>query len=557
MHQGWTHKAEQWLAQESNTEYQKIIKEALQNHALLEDLFGTRLEFGTAGLRGALGPGPNRMNETVVHQTSLAIARYIKTMNEHPIVVIGYDARNKSDTFARLASHVFLSEGITVFEFPYIVPTPLLAHAVVRLKASAGVMITASHNPPQDNGYKVYWSNGAQIIPPHDSGISAIFDSLPFPPQKIPEASPEEVPEEVAQEYMAAVQALRVHKTQPLKIVYTPLHGVGGEWVQQTLSSAGYDDLHVVKEQFEPNGDFPFAPFPNPEEPQSMELAFALAEKLEADIIIANDPDADRLAVAIRVHGAYQKLTGDQVGLLLADDLLKNKQWNRPLVATTIVSSSQLKQLSEEYNTAYAETLTGFKWIANAAIAHDGDFVMGFEEALGYSVFDVARDKDGVSAALLLCDIASNAKKEGKTLRDKLFDIYKRHGFALSKQKSLQKPGAAGKQEIDAIMNTLRNNPPSEIAQIPVIKRCDILTSLETDCTNQSTKIVNLPQSDVLSFYLQDGSRIIVRPSGTEPKIKFYFETKCVIHSVDDWKQCEQQNAKQIQSLTEALLNTL
>ena len=551
----WIQKANAWLKNETDINYKRIIQEAIQDEGLLEEYFGSRLEFGTAGLRGALGPGPNRMNETVVHQTSLAIAKYICAKHESPSVVIGYDARNKSDTFSRLASQVFMSEGVQVHEFPFIVPTPLLAHAVVRLGASAGVMITASHNPPSDNGYKVYWSNGAQIIPPHDKGISGIFDGLPFPPVPVPEKVPDVVPQYVSDEYMDAVQALRVHKGGPLSIVYTPLHGVGGVWVQKTLEQAGYTDLHLVKEQFQPDGNFPFAPFPNPEEPKSMELAFALAQKCSADIIIANDPDADRLAVAIRYGDDFLKLTGDQVGLLLADDLLRNRTWDRPMVATTIVSSSQLKSIAKEFQAEYVETLTGFKWIANAAIEHSGEFVVGFEEALGYSVADVARDKDGVSAALLVCDIAAKAKKEGKTLRNFLFEIYKRHGFALSQQKSIKKPGASGKQEISEMMERLRNAPPTKIAGVSVVEQRDIHTSIQTNMIEGTTKEISLPKSNVLSFFLEDGTRIIVRPSGTEPKIKFYFETLTKIEHLNDWEQAQHQNQTRIDILIDDLLH--
>lgn len=555
MKSDWKTKALAWLNNEKEPTYKEIIENALKNEELLEEYFGSRLEFGTAGLRGALGPGPNRMNETVVHQTSLAIARYISSTHEKPSVVIGYDARNKSDTFARLASQVFLSEGVQVYEFPYIVPTPLLAHAVVRMNASAGVMITASHNPPSDNGYKVYWSNGAQIIPPHDSGISTIFDALPFPPKQVQDTAPQEVPSFVAEEYMDAVQALRIHNGGPLRIVYTPLHGVGGTWVEQTLKRAGYTDLHLVQEQFQPDGDFPFAPFPNPEEAKSMELAFSLAESCGADIIIANDPDADRLAVAIRYGEDFLKLTGDQVGLLLANDLLKNKDWDRPMVATTIVSSSQLKSIAKEHNAEYVETLTGFKWIANAAIDHNGEFVVGFEEALGYSVADVARDKDGVSAALLICDLASKAKQEGKTLRHYLFDIYARHGFALSQQKSIKKPGATGKLEIAAMMDKLRSAPPTHIAGAKVVEKRDIQTLESTDLRTSIVTPLSLPKSNVLSFFLNDGTRIVVRPSGTEPKIKFYFETHTKIDHIDGWEQSQLQNQKRIQELINDLIH--
>jgi len=550
MNPDWLNTAQNWKRIEQNPKYVEMIDQAIHDPGMLEEYFGSRLEFGTAGLRGALGPGPNRMNSVVVHQTSLAIARYLKQVapNEKTIV-IGYDARRKSDEFARLASQVFLAEGFLVYEFSYIVPTPLLAHAVVRLGAAAGVMITASHNPPTDNGYKVYWSNGAQIIPPHDSGISQIFDSLPFPPVAVPQTEPNPVPETVSVEYMDAVQALRVREASDLRIVYTPLHGVGGEWVKNTLEKAGYSDLHVVEQQFQPDGAFPFAPFPNPEDPQSMELAFSLAQKIQADIIIANDPDADRLAVAIRIDDGFQKLTGDQVGLILAADLLQNRQWNSPMVATTIVSSSQLKQLAIEYNAEYVETLTGFKWIANAAITHNGDFVMGFEEALGYSVADVARDKDGVSAALLICDIASASKAQGQTLKDRLFDIYQRHGFALSQQKSLKRPGATGKIEIQKMMQQFRENPPDSIMGIPVIARCDVQQSIQTDCITGVSSKIELPKSNVLTYHLEDRSRIIVRPSGTEPKIKFYFEVQSPISNLSDWETVEQQNQGKIHTL--------
>ena len=554
-------KAQAWLANEQDPEAKKILQAIINDPKQLQECFGSRLEFGTAGLRGEMGPGPNRMNATVVLQTSTSIARYIKGFSDTPSVVIGFDARNNSDRFADIASAAFRSEGIKVYFFPYLVPTPLLAHAVVKLKASAGVMITASHNPPKDNGYKVYWSNGAQIIPPHDKGISTIINGLPFPPPAPRDSPPHTiVPQEITNGYMDAVQALRVHHNTGVKIVYTPLHGVGGVWVDQTLRKAGHNALYVVEEQFQPDGDFPFAPFPNPEEAGSMTLAFSLAEREKADIIIANDPDADRLAVAIRVNNTYQKLTGDQVGLLLAEDLLTHGTWRNPMIATTIVSSSQLQAIAKAHQAVYQETLTGFKWIANKAIEHDkaiGEFVMGFEEALGYSVGPVARDKDGVSAALLICDLASYAKEQGKTLLDLLFDIYKKHGFALSEQKSIKKPGSEGKKEITAIMETLRKNPPKSFVGSQIIEQRDISTGISLNLQTNEHTTINLPKSNVLVFFLENNERIIVRPSGTEPKIKFYFEVKRPISSIEEWTEIEDSCRMRIKTLQAAFLSLL
>ncbi|MEC7987285.1 MAG: phospho-sugar mutase [Myxococcota bacterium] len=553
--------AQAWLKHERDPQYKEEIRKAMQDPTLLQEYFGSRLEFGTAGLRGEMGPGPNRMNETVVLQTSTAIAKYIRSFHSSPSVVIGYDARTRSDHFAKIASAAFRTEGVTVFFFPYIVPTPLLAHAVVELNATAGVMITASHNPPKDNGYKVYWSNGAQIIPPHDKGISQIIDTLPFPPPE-PNATTKQhiVPEAISTGYMDAVQSLRVHQETGIKIVYTPLHGVGGSWVERTLRRAGHTDLHLVKEQFEPDGNFPFAPFPNPEEDGSMSLAFELAQREQADVIIANDPDADRLAVAIRVDHTFQKLTGDQVGLLLANDLLRFRQWQNPMVATTIVSSSQLKDIATEYDADYKETLTGFKWIANQAIVHDrgdGEFVIGFEEALGYSVGSVARDKDGVSAALLICDLVAYAKSQNKTLIDFLFEIYRKHGFAISAQKSIKKPGSAGKKEISAMMDSFRNTPPKSFSGSEVIEQRDILHGTVKNMRTGDIQTVELPKSNVLVFFLDNDERVIVRPSGTEPKIKFYFEVKRAISTLSEWTKVEEDCKIRIQTLQTGLLSQL
>jgi phosphomannomutase len=553
--------AHEWLLQDTEPAHCSAILGLIEagKQAELQELFHGRLQFGTAGLRGEMGPGPNRMNVSVVRRTSIGIARYLAQEGiESPSVVIGYDARHGSELFAKQAAACFFREGVKVYLFDVLVPTPLLAHAVVELKASAGVMVTASHNPPKDNGYKVYWSNGAQIIPPHDKGIAAVIDALPMEPIEVP-LQPEVhgVPDAVVNHYLAEVQKLRVRSDNGATVVYTPMHGVGGAWVKRALEDAGYQSFHMVPSQAEPDGDFPTVAFPNPEEPGAMDAAMQLGEEVGADVVLANDPDADRLAVALPTENGYQKLTGDQIGLILAEDLLRhhNPQMNA-LVATTVVSSSQLKDIAEHHGAAYAETLTGFKWIANKAIEHDaagGQFVLGFEEALGYSAGSVARDKDGVSAALLLADLVSSLKSEGSSLLQYLGELYLRHGFSLSHQKSLRKPGQRGSAEISAIMGNLRDDPPYRLCGSKIDQIDDLLSGFSFFPESGKNIPIDLPKSDVLVFKMK-GERIVVRPSGTEPKIKFYFEVRKPLSSLEAQGSVAQQCRERIDELQEAML---
>ena len=565
--ENWIKTAQNWLQYEAEKENIVPIQELISNGSPsdLQEFFGSGLQFGTAGLRGEMGYGPNRMNRTVVQRTSLGIANYLQTKNiKTPSVVIGYDARNNSTTFAEDTAKVFAQSGCRVYLFSYLVPTPLLSYATIQLGCDVGIMITASHNPPKDNGYKVYWSNGAQIIPPHDKGIAEQIAKLPAKPIVLQATldSIMEVPEKISEGYRQAVQELRVHDTTGVKIVYTPLHGVGGEWIRQTLQRAGHTNFHVVSEQYEPNGNFPFAPFPNPEEKGSMDLAIELAEKIDADIIIANDPDADRLAVISKESNGLYQFTGDQIGLLLATDLLQHGDFGQtPLVATTVVSSSVLSDIANTYKASYAETLTGFKWIANKAIEYDnnmqnnGKFALGFEEALGYSIGDVARDKDGVSAALLISDLASKAKRDGQTLRDLLLQIYQQYGYSSSKQVSIKKTGSQGKKEIERILADLRDDPPVNFAGSEVEHFYDILAGKHINLSDGTSTEVELPKSNVLIFKLQNNERVIVRPSGTEPKIKFYFEVKRKLADVNQWQEIETKCLERIQELENFLFD--
>ncbi|MCA9571903.1 MAG: phospho-sugar mutase, partial [Myxococcales bacterium] len=480
-------------------------------------------------------PGPNRMNRALVRRVSAGLAAYVGAQAPGGRVVIGFDGRNGSREFAEDTARVLGEAGLDVMLFDEVCPTPVLAHAVVFVGAAAGVMVTASHNPPEDNGYKVYWSNGAQIVAPHDAGISAAIDAVDTP-MGVPELADlraagivREVPPEAHADYLARVKALRVHPDAPtgLRIVYTAMHGVGTATVREVMEDVGYT-LTLVAAQAEPDGDFPTVRFPNPEEPGALDLAKALAAEVDADIVVANDPDADRLAVVVPTADGWRQLSGNEVGCLLAEDLLANGPTDRErLVATTIVSSTLLSRIAAAHGAVYAETLTGFKWIANAAIPFDangGRFVMGYEEALGYSVGDVVRDKDGVSAVLLFCDLAAHLKQRGETVLDALEALYRQHGVHAARQVSLKGPGAEGARRIQALMARLRDKELATLAGRDVVTRTDVLTGTRIDLQTGDLQRVDLPKSNVLAWTLDDGSRVLARPSGTEPKIKFYYE---------------------------------
>lgn len=496
-----------------------------QTQALLDDpdpselnaAFGQMLRFGTAGLRGRLGPGPNRMNQALVRRASAGFGRHLIECFSSGSVAVGFDARHGSRQFAEDTARVLAGLGLTVYLDDCPRPTPCLAFAVKYMGCIGGVMVTASHNPPADNGYKVYWADAAQIIPPHDvaiaAQIAAIADLGGVVLADLSTVKP--IPAEVMQAYAAEVDALRTFDgPTDLTIVYTAMHGVGRDTVVSTLNRNGYTAVHPVTEQADPDPDFPTVAFPNPEEPGALDLALAQATRLGADVIIANDPDADRLAVALPTTTGFRALSGNELGALIAADRLAHgARGKNPLVATTVVSSQLLQKQAAAAGVAYAQTLTGFKWIANAAMNHDGRFLFGFEEAIGYSVGEVVRDKDGVSAALVLCDVLARAKANGRSGWDLLADIYAQHGVHRSVQHSIRMPGAAGAAQIAGIMHGLRAKPPKAIAGQAVSAVLDF-----------ATDDTGLPPTNLLRFTCADGARVLARPSGTEPKIKFYFE---------------------------------
>jgi phosphomannomutase len=540
----WAAEARAWIAEDpdprTRTELEGLLHAGDQKE--LRERFATRLAFGTAGIRGTIGAGPGRMNRVLVRRVTAGLANYlIATVPDcrRKGVVVARDGRHMSPEFAEDTAGVLVGAGIPVHYFEDPVPTPVCAFAVTALGASAGIMITASHNPPADNGYKVYWGNGAQIIPPHDAGMGHAIDAVgSLASVRLIDTGEARrqgvlmhVPSWVTEGYLKAILSLRKHPelTPDLKIVYTPLHGVGGPWATEAFLRAGFGRLLTVREQLAADPDFPTVRFPNPEEPGAMDLAMALARKEDADLVLANDPDADRLAAAVRDRsGAWRQLTGNELGLLLAHYLLtEHPPSGGHVVMTTVVSSSLLRRIADGLGAEYAETLTGFKWIANQAIEMERKgiaFVFGFEEALGYTAGDVVRDKDGISTALLAADLAGFLKTQGKDFLDRLEEIYRQFGLAVSAQKSVVLPGSEGLARMQAITAGLRAHPPEAIAGRPVIARTDIQAGTRWTRDRGGEEPIDLPESDVLIFELEGGSRIIVRPSGTEPKIKYYFE---------------------------------
>ena len=531
---------EAWICRDPDEATRKELQELLDkdNHTELQDRFRGRLSFGTAGLRGVMGAGPNRMNRLVIRESACGLARYLLTVNPASIelgVVVSYDGRLQSRLFAEETASVFAAFGFKVHLSKGPLPTPICAYALRAFGAAAAAMVTASHNPPEYNGFKVYWGNGAQIIPPHDTGIAeaiekASQDEIPFIPltEAIEKGMVNYFGPKLFQAYMSQVSMLTNHPTSPIQndltLAYTPLHGVGAEAVEHALKLAGFTKTFTVASQRQPDGHFPTVRFPNPEEPGAMDAVLELAKNKGADLALANDPDADRLAVAVRREdGSYQMLTGNEIGVLLGFDLINGYPRNA-CVGTTIVSSRLLSAIAEAHDVECFEVLTGFKWIANGAMDREltgKRFLMGYEEALGYTIGDLVRDKDGVSALVAFALLAARLKRQETNLLNLLELIYRKYGFYGTEQVSLKlDPNAEG----PSLGDKLRQAQPSEIFGQKIQRIDDLKSSTRYDLVNNSETAIDLPTSDVLSYFLEDGSRIIVRPSGTEPKVKCYYE---------------------------------
>ncbi|THJ67825.1 phospho-sugar mutase [Arthrobacter echini] len=504
----------------------------------LRDRFSGPLAFGTAGLRAALGAGPNRMNRVVVRRAAAGVAAHALELAAGaytPRAVVGFDARHNSRIFAEETAAIFAARGIQTFLMPRELPTPVLAYAIRALECEVGIMVTASHNPPQDNGYKVYLggraveedARGVQIVAPHDAGIAAHIDAVGE--VELADGGWTVLPGSIETDYIASVSSLADPTTgRDLRIVLTPLHGVGGRTALSVLATAGFDDVTVVERQAEPDPDFPTVAFPNPEEPGALDLALETAAQVDADLVIANDPDADRVALAAREPstGTWRMLRGDEVGSLLGLHLVArltgeaadpggSDAGRGTVFANSIVSSRLLGRIAESSGITHVRTLTGFKWIARV---HDLSY--GYEEALGYCVApELVRDKDGISAALLLAELAASTRAAGRTLFDLLDDAYLLHGVHASDQLSIR---VESLDLLGELMSRLRQNPPSSLAQSPV--------RVAEDLADGSAQ---LPPTDGLLYLTEDATRVIVRPSGTEPKLKCYLEVVETVASAD------------------------
>jgi phosphomannomutase len=496
-----TDRVQAWIADEVDplaADDLRALLAADDQPALAERFDGT-LTFGTAGLRGPLRAGPNGMNRAVVRRAAAGLAAWLAAHGHAgERVVVGYDGRHGSLDFAQDSASIFGAAGFRALLLPRLLPTPVLAFAVRHLGAAAGVMVTASHNPPQDNGYKVYAHDGAQIVPPTDAEIEAAIQAVG--PTKAIDLDPSRVTildESIVEAYITAVAGLVALGPRELRIVHTAMHGVGTEMVTKVFDAARFEPLIKVPEQAAPDPDFPTVAFPNPEEPGALDLALALAREHDADIVIANDPDADRCAVAARFPSGWQMLRGDQVGVLLADALLR--KGIKGTYATTIVSSSMMSAMAERHGVGYVETLTGFKWIARSA----DDLAFGYEEALGYAVApDVVRDKDGISAALVVAELAAALKLAGSSLPERLDELAAEYGRYVTDQISIRVDDLS---IISDAMARLRSAPPARLL-------------------DEAVEVEDLlPDADVLRFRIT-GGRVVVRPSGTEPKLKAYLE---------------------------------
>ncbi|MFE0402593.1 phospho-sugar mutase [Streptomyces nigra] len=520
-----TARAQAWLAEDPDPETRAELAALLDagDTDELASRFAGTLQFGTAGLRGELGAGPLRMNRSVVIRAAAGLAAYLKKQGHTDgLVVIGYDARHKSSAFAEDTAAVMTGAGLRAAVLPRPLPTPVLAYAIRHLGAVAGVEVTASHNPPRDNGYKVYLGDGSQIVPPADAEIAAeiaAIASLHDVPR--PDTGWETLDDSVLDAYLARTDAVLAQDSpRTARTVYTAMHGVGKDVLLAAFARAGFPTPALVAEQAEPDPDFPTVAFPNPEEPGAMDLAFAKAREEDPDLVIANDPDADRCAVAVKDNGGWRMLRGDEVGALLAAHLVARGA--QGTFAESIVSSSLLGRIAEKAGLPYKETLTGFKWIARVE-----GLRYGYEEALGYCVDpEGVRDKDGITAALLITELASTLKSEGRTLTDLLDDLAVEHGLHATDQLSVRVEDLS---IITDAMRRLREQPPTELAGLPV-------TNAE-DLTKGTDK---LPPTDGLRYTLE-GARVIVRPSGTEPKLKCYLE---VVVPVRDHTELPAAHAK-------------
>jgi len=571
----------EWLEAPYDGETIAAVKELIEqgNIAELTDAFYKDLEFGTGGLRGILGPGTNRMNNYTVGKATQGLSNYLRKIypDEQVKVAVSYDSRNQSSEFSRLIASVFVANGFEVYLFEGLRPTPLLSFAVRQLGCHSAVMVTASHNPKEYNGYKAYWKDGGQLVAPHDRGVIECVNDIRDPAQVLYDSEPSGeggkagkihlLGKEMDEAYLQAVLALSirpetVQKEKDLKIVYSPIHGTGMTLVPQLLERWGFGKVSVVKEQSHPDGDFPTVVYPNPEESEAMTLALEEAVRIDADLVLATDPDADRVGMAIKTdNGTYELLNGNQIGSLLVDYVLSSMAEKGLLnpsdyAVKTIVTTDLISDIAARYGIPCPEVLTGFKYIGELMTLQEGKmrFVVGGEESFGYLIGDLVRDKDAVISCAFLAEMAAYHKSRGKNLQEALIELYLRHGFYKERLISLTKKGKKGAEEIQQIMKRLREDNIRDLGGVEVSRINDYSAQVSRDLKSGKESEIKLPKSDVLQFVTADGDVISVRPSGTEPKIKFYCSVRQALSSPADYDKVEKELASKIDRMMESIL---
>ncbi|WP_158962784.1 phospho-sugar mutase [Myroides fluvii] len=563
-------KAEQWLQEPFDAETQAIVQQLLdRDPTQLQDSFYKNLEFGTGGMRGIMGVGTNRINKYTLGKNTQGLSNFIKKSfpNQELKVAINYDCRHNSKELAKVVADVFTANGIHVYLFGDMRPTPELSFAVRYYGCQAGIVLTASHNPPEYNGYKVYWSDGGQIVPPEDGAVIDEINQLTYEQVNFAgnDALITTVGEELDRAFIDSTLENASFNTPQavkdgLKVAYTSLHGTSIKLIPRTLKEAGYNNVYIVKEQEEPNGDFPTVESPNPEEPEALTMAMALAEEKGADIVIGTDPDSDRIGIGVRdLDGKMILLNGNQSMVMMTAFLLEQWKVNRgftgnEFIGSTIVSTPMMLDLAESYGVECKVGLTGFKWIAKFIKEFpQQQFIGGGEESFGYMVGDNVRDKDAVASALLVCEIAALAKAAGSSFYQELMNLYIDHRYYKEHLISLVKKGISGAEEIKQMMVELRENPLTEIIGQRVVCVEDYQSGEAKNLLTGETESINIPKSNVLIYYLEDGTKIAARPSGTEPKIKFYFSVNEWLDRLNDVNEVEQFLTDKIQSIIDEM----
>ena len=566
-------KAKEWLSSSFNEETRKEVQAMLDNSDKTEliDSFYKDLEFGTGGLRGIMGAGSNRMNIYTVGMATQGFANYLKKSfaNKETIsVVVGHDCRNNSRLFAETVAAIFSANGIKVYLFDDLRPTPEVSFAIRELKCQGGVNITASHNPKEYNGYKAYWDDGAQVLAPHDKGIIDEVEKVKIEDVKFGANNDliQIIGKEIDDLYLDKIKTLSIDPAviehhKDLKIVYTPLHGAGRTLIPESLKRWGFENVYTVKEQMVKDGNFPTVVSPNPENGEALTLALRDAKEIDADIVMASDPDADRVGMACKNDkGEWVLINGNQTCLIFLYYIITNriktgKMQPNDFIVKTIVTTELIKKIADKNNVEMIDCFTGFKWIAREIREFEGvkQYIGGGEESYGFMAEDFVRDKDAVSAMCLLAEICAYAKDQGKTLYDLLMEIYLEYGFSYEYTVNVVRPGKTGADEIKQMMENFRNNPPKQLGDSPIVITKDFLKLEQTDANGNVTKLDMPDTSNVLQWFCENGDKVSVRPSGTEPKIKFYFEVKGEMKCAGCYERCVREALEKIEEFKKEL----